>query len=482
MKRVLYVAYIVWLLSGIALEAQGGSLVHENDHSAAIQVYTKFEKWIISPHLLGLHVEYAWEKDSYYENAKLIDWMKRCRVSNIRYPGGGTTKYWNWKNPTGHFNIDRNDPKWEGEEAPESEWMSLDEYFDLLKKIGGIPHLGINHMGPYQYDAVEQGIRDAVDLVKYTNDKGYYGAFFYIGNEDLHIYKGAADAGNMIRTYALAMKEVDPHIKVLFNQNKLTESYLQEFLKAAGAAVDICEFHLKWPRAAALKWDSGGDPKPVKTFDDWLKDNPVREKRWNHPDQFGVVKDCADKYRIYASSIGRVDVLMADTEWGMNARRVERFNPFQYAMIGADMLQAHFIGNYYMANYWNTTFHSADERAIINMNGEFTPLSNVFELLAPALEATMIQMDIPYDDMPSFACIDKQHKKLYLYLLNKSRDSRSIQIQLDRTGGGAEIQSLVDNEDHSGTVVNAVAGITGRELKVSLPSLSYSRVAIELEN
>ena len=107
-----------------------------------VMVNADQRKWTISEHLLGLHVEYSNEADALYEDGRLIAWMASNRVSNIRYPGGSTTKYWNWKNPTGGFAMDRNDPKYGGDVAPPEEWMSLEEYFDIVDAIGGVSPSG----------------------------------------------------------------------------------------------------------------------------------------------------------------------------------------------------------------------------------------------------------------------------------------------------------------------------------------------------
>lgn len=157
-------------------------------------------------------------------------------VKAIRFPGGA------WG--------DRNDLK----------SYQIDAFLDFCRQVGAIPTISVR----LRESAPEQ----AAELVRYTNVEKQYGVVYWsIGNEptlfaaELRAFNegddyDTAQFNTEWRTFALAMKEVDPNIKLLgpeihqfnyddaFNpKDSSGRDWMTEFLKANGDLVDVIAFH-----------------------------------------------------------------------------------------------------------------------------------------------------------------------------------------------------------------------------------------------
>ena len=93
---------------------------------------------------------YVWAPDAAYENGTMAAWAKVNHLNTARFPAG-MASYWNWENPSGFMGVSSladssHTPPWTGHSAPESEWMSLEEYLSLCVKAGiAKPLIGVNY-------------------------------------------------------------------------------------------------------------------------------------------------------------------------------------------------------------------------------------------------------------------------------------------------------------------------------------------------
>jgi len=148
--------------------------------------------------------------------------------------------------------------------------MQIDQFMDFANKMGAtaIFHVRLLDGTPEQ----------AAEMVRYTNiDKKYNVQYWAIGNEptlfdaELKLRGGSYDTERFNkewRTFAQAMKKVDPTIKLVgpeinqfsydptpgatTNFSSRDEEWLVEFLKANGALADVVSFHrYPFPRTRA---------------------------------------------------------------------------------------------------------------------------------------------------------------------------------------------------------------------------------------
>jgi len=152
----------------------------------------------------------------------------------MRYPGGSVVKYWDWGNLSGKATGDPWDPAWDGVVADSNNWMSLDEYLDFCDRSEIKPLVGVNYRSGYLYNRVQDSIDRAARCVQHVVDRGYPGAYWYIGNEDMHQVGGMPAAANLFVQHAQAMKAVDPTIKIFWNNNGADPQHVKDFLAIAG--------------------------------------------------------------------------------------------------------------------------------------------------------------------------------------------------------------------------------------------------------
>jgi hypothetical protein len=185
----------------------------------------------ISPYLLGSNYG-PWVAVP----ADMIDYAYSSGVQALRFPGGA------WG--------DRNDLK----------SYHIDPFIALCEEIGAIPTISVRLR--------EATPEQAADLVRYVNIEKEYGVVYWsIGNEPTLFAAelqatGKADDYNTVqynqewREFALAMKAVDPTIKLLgpeihqFMANpeanpkdSAGRDWMTEFLRENGDLVDVITFH-----------------------------------------------------------------------------------------------------------------------------------------------------------------------------------------------------------------------------------------------
>lgn len=442
---------------------------HEGEPSLHFTVYTDSVQFRLSEYLVGMHSVYAYEPDRVLAAANFDQWMKEAGISTMRYPGGTIVKYWDWEHPTGVMEGDPWDPTWNPtKNRKPAKWRSLDEYLATVEASRITPMFGVNITSGYQYDRVDESVARAVRMVQYVKKKGHGGAFWYLGNEGRN--GGLVSEANLFVQHAKAMKEADPDIKCMFNQNNLTKNYLRRYLKIAGDYIDIAETHGKWPY--------GGDPKDYEpgTFIEWQTERPLRDRK-NHNRAWQTE---ADSLRKWATEFGRPDLLFANNEYGFGKPNNRLgFNTYTESLLAIDMLQDHFIGNWYMTCYWSA--YRKDKGVISKENpSRYNPMKYGFEMLAKAQGADFLKMeDEGYASVYGFAA--EKNGQLMIYLINKSNQPREVAIQFDgqRTYKEGQRLSLVSTFDLYGTTISQKVKVKRQSIAQELPALSYSMFTID---
>ena len=199
-----------------------------------IPVDTANPQWTISPRLVGMHQVYGWVPDSIYSDGGIAAWARRAGISTSRFPGGTVVKYWDWEHPSGQLWTDNYAPGFNpANNVAASQWMSLDEYLAFVVASGIHPHFGVN-MGSgaspgdnASWPLISESacIARAVRMVTYVKNKGYGGAWWYLGNEQAHWHGGTVGYAQVCKRYAQAMKAVDPAIKLFWNANGATAAW-----------------------------------------------------------------------------------------------------------------------------------------------------------------------------------------------------------------------------------------------------------------
>ncbi|WP_136063307.1 hypothetical protein [Pontiella sulfatireligans] len=453
------------------------------DGTIAVTVDPADQKWTISDKLVGMHCRYDDARDSIYADGSKAAWAATNNIGFMRYPGGSTTKTYDWQNPSGGITADSWDPVYSSSIPvnPPSEWMGLDEYLAFCDAANMIPHVGINWLSGSKFRTLEEGIKRASNCVQYVKDSGYPGAEYYIGNEDMWelclLDDGVASvtegAGFFVQ-YAQAMKAVDPNIRVYWNNNNITSDNLLELLAVAGGWVDGVEFHSKWPY--------GGDgDMSVWDYDDWKTEFPLIDHR-----RARTHRDLADTLRAAAADAGYPDLLMANNEYGIGKNQyIEGFNRYTVNLVVIDFLQELFIGNYDRSAFWDNSRQqgaSTGEQSLFDpYNGNrFNPSAAGFEMLAPAQGATMLGSSSSHANVYGFAAATDA--EYMFYLINKTESDQQIEITFDTAGVDAAVPasglSLIEAIGQWGTNQSIAVSfnIASNSYTGTLPALSYNRI------
>lgn len=406
--------------------------------------------------------------------------MNNAGVSTMRYPGGSIVKYWDWENPTGVNRGDPWDPNWNpADQVPASEWFGLDEYLDVVEASGITPLLGVNINSGYDYDKEQESIDRAVRMVNYVKSKGHGGAFWYLGNEGGN--DSPANEARLFKDHAKAMKTADPNIKTMFNHNDLTPTYLTDYLAIAGDYIDIAETHGKWPY--------GGKPNlPPGTFDEWKVETPLRDRK------NGTSQEISDGGRAWRTTLaalkaaavaaGYPNILFANNEYGHGSGNHTGFNKYTQSLVAVDLLQEHFLGNWYMSCYWSTirSTDGANGGVVDKSNNyRYNPMSIGFEMLAKAQGGKMLEMT-DTGDVSVYGMAVEKNDEILVYLLNKSEtiqnstiDFQSIRSLISTQFDGGTV--LVDTPDNYGNSIAISAVSQGsNSYTCALPAMSYSRL------
>ncbi len=436
-------------------------------------VLTEQVKWKISDFLVGMHSVYSFEPDTFFTDGSFAAWMKQAGVSTMRYPGGTVVKHWDWENPTGVLNGDSWKPSWDpANNQPPENWQSLDEYIDLVKKSGITPMFGVNITSGHKYNRVQESVDRAVRMVEYVKAQGLGGAFWYLGNEGEN--GGRDNEARLFVRHAEAMKAVDPDIQCIFNHNNLTPSYLKGYLAIAGDYVDIAETHGKWPY--------GGSPNlPPGTFWQWQNELPLRDRK-NHNrawrDEIPILQQAAVE-------AGYPDLKFANNEYGIGkGSNVIGFDRYTKSLLVVDMLQEHFIGNWYMSCYWSVLLGS-DQGSVASRGNNYrlNAMHYGFQMLGKAQGGNMLEMT-DEGNVSVYGFAAEKEGEYLLYLINKANSDQNINVMLEMPAGMktefSEGSTMINSEDGFGVLVSATVNSgDANTYSAVLPPLSYSRLTFK---
>ncbi|MFN4944335.1 MAG: hypothetical protein ACK5G9_11150 [Akkermansiaceae bacterium] len=405
----------------IAILCLGGSSAYSQ--KATVTVYLDKPQWVVSKYLTGSHFVYAYEADWIYDDGQVIDWMKRAKVGVIRYPGGTVTENWHWDDLNGYAfeyhvkeltgelgSADTWSPKYRPLPKREpKEFMDVDEYMSICKRVGADAMLGVNIHSGNTYRSVDDSKIEAQRLAEYCKGKGYDVKFFYIGNEGYTNGFHGQKYATAIDEYALILKKVFPHAQIIADwkygpREKKRFEHSMELIRMS-KSLDIMEYHEKW----GVDWGL----KSGQTRDEWLAQKPFL-----YNGQFSEFYERFDKNN---QKLGR-DVKHAHNEWGLGGMK-ESKNEYDFTLLTADFFIEIFRHPTYMAACWNLNMGPKPTRVFLTDNGrvKLMPPALVYEMVATAMGSHQIPIEsLGNSAVYGFATKDEETQWTQIYLINKS--------------------------------------------------------------
>lgn len=310
------------------------------DENFSIKLFEN-EKILVSPYLLGFNIVYAYEADSIWSDGRIEGYLKNVNASVIRYPGGTVSSFYHWNELTGEGWKDSWDPENPVTPKPSSAFMDLDEFMSLAQKTNVTPLLGINMSSGWRWNRLEDGVREALELMKYCRDRNFNVKYWYLDNEP---YQPDSNGGSktieqyagLVNLFATRMKEFDPDIKIIVNWNSAfnnRKAEYQKLLSLAGRNIDIIDGHWYW------SWSN-------PTFEKWLLNTPMQV--WTGGSYLAEIS----YFRQMVQDFGYPDIKLASLEWNVGPVKDNQLTSHQCALIQSEMLMQFIIGGLDMATFW----------------------------------------------------------------------------------------------------------------------------------
>ena len=341
----------------------------------------------ISRRLLGFNTVYSDNTDSRWADGTLANAIKDVNPGYLRYPGGTVVTYFHWKNPNGLPKTDSWDPSYKSSSNKNpSEFMDIDEYFAILDKTGALPLLGINCNSGFVYPSrLQEGIQEALDLMKYVKSKGRKVQYWYIGNEPFSkdgnggVYTAEAYA-NMVKTFAVEMKKYDPNIRLIVNDHGNVFKNWADYdtiLSIAGEYVDVIDVHSYWNHGN-VTWAS------------WIKNTPCIMSG------YGSFEAEVAKFHELAAAKGYPKLEFATLEWncGPSDNAPEPLTTAdQVTLVQAEMIMQFMRGGMDFACFWPLLISggSAYRGFASKSSSALMPIAYVMKDFAPYLGRNLVE-------------------------------------------------------------------------------------------
>lgn len=333
--------------------------------------------------------------------------MKNMNIQWVRYPGGEKSDW--------HF---FSEPPWEGSDPKVfgsyksfvKDVLNFDEYISYVREIGCRPFVVV----PYESEKrsgikKERFLNNAVAWVRYANvTKRYSVTYWEIGNENWHNKTGSAmDIAHVAKEFAVAMKAVDPTIKVGCSVN--SHEWTKTLLQIAGAKLDFVTL------SNYVGWPHGFDQ--YRQAEDIVLDGKVRN----------VVRAIAE-----SPHADRIKVVVAEFNAVDFAKRWPWRNDLGHAIVSFDIAGQLLCNDRVMCAMLWTTRWMKDSRPVemwyvLGERNEVLPAGRPLAIWGTFLKGQMVKVSGPKRSR-CFASLDPRTGALSLFIINKDAPSRNVEV------------------------------------------------------
>lgn len=214
LKRIICSLLLLWLTTFCA-QTKYDQVVPTADTAKGIKksfsLYLNQTTGKINPLFWGTNFLFWVEDDAALQDKIIETSLKNMPCTVLRYPGGTVADNFHWKT-----NMLGNKYLYPYEQG-DSE-TNFDEFYAFCTRIGAEPVLVVNTDSWCINQNIDGGVKEAADWVQYCKDKGYKAKYWEIGNETyLSPFLTATEYGQLVKKYAMAMKSIDPTIKISAN-------------------------------------------------------------------------------------------------------------------------------------------------------------------------------------------------------------------------------------------------------------------------
>lgn len=372
------------------------------------------DKQAISPLLMGFNLVYAHETDAIWSGGKVTGFMNDVNASIFRYPGGTVTTFYHWNELTGEGWKDSWDPVNPVTPKPGSAFMNVDEFMNVIRNTNSIPLVGINMSSGKRWNRLQDGIDEALALMRYLKNNNFTVSYYYLDNEP---YQDDSNGGSktvteyaeLVNLYATEMRKLDPDIKIIVNWRqafKNRRSEYQTLFNIAGKNIDVVDVHWYW------NWSNS-------SMAEWLLKTPM--VLWTG-DTF--LQEIA-YFRQMLKDFGYPDTKLACLEWNTGAVTISQFTPQQIALAHSEMQMIFILGGLDMATFWPLQWPSSDV-TLRSFYNRYTstpqPNYNTFKFLGKLQGSKLLRSEVTQSQphILIVAAHDDENDILRICYLNKN--------------------------------------------------------------
>jgi alpha-L-arabinofuranosidase len=399
-----------------------------------INVNSAIKSHTVSPMIQGFGLIYSFEANDIYEDGSMAQLFKDVGAGYLRYPGGAVTTMYHWNDLNGHGWTDNWNGTYEraNDQDPQN-YMDLDEYMALCEAADLEPMLGINMSSGRNYNRQEDGLNEAVSMLKYCNEKKYEVKYLYLDNENHHKKWPPEEYGNQIVYYVDSIKKYAPDAKLIGNWTDKFRSNKGSFrtlLNIAGDYIDYMDVHWYW------KWENG-------SWAEWKAKTPMENETEWYPNGGTFVEEI-EYFDNLMVELGKPHIKLASMEWNLGPGKYKddpTHSRFKTALMQSEMQMQMMQGGLEIASLWSTHWPNdteSDFRFLVSSSNNYqpTPTAKFYELYKHALNGDLVQSSSTHSQVMCTSVI--KDNKAFVYLLNKANQELYVNISL----AGNEIQAV----------------------------------------
>lgn len=482
------------ILISLAVYTQASLPFVSKPPTDAVKVTLGKERHEVSPMLNGFNTSYFNDLDVIWQTGLIEERLREIRTGALRYPGGEETSRFHWEHPgvdgyVDFWNPSHHDQSWQTTAVGKEQWESnelfvdLEEFIARCARVGAEPIIGINMSSGEVMNRRNEGIAEAMRLVRHIMERKYPVRYLYFDNEPWH--KASSNYhffpdntyGEVYLEYARAIREVAPHLKFIaspVNDLELT-GRMQAFLKLAGEYTDYLDFHFywEWGRASTERWKAA---LPM-----------LQSAKWTKPEKTRTFVENLESLKTSLTASGYDQIGVVILEWNIPPleQSEQAMPPFITAMAQAEMLLQFARADVRLACLWPMFWQvQAPGSAPKPLKGNRHPWLGPFESTPPYAPTSSYAMFKLLKDLPGSRWIEASSTDtgvlvsaardtaggLHLWVLNKCDAPKTIML------AGREILEVAGCFDENGSLNGASLG--GSSF-ATLPAWSLTHLRIK---
>lgn len=442
----------------------------------------------ISPYLTGVCLNAAEDTDERWADGRIIETLKMMRTKVLRWPDTAASYHWKeapgasvWKDA---WETDPEDYHYVEDRSTltHTNGMEIDDLLEVCRKTGATPMIGLNFQSGLRCDRLDDSLQESLELMRYCKEQDFKVTYWRLGNEPYEY--STEQLADVINMFVPEMKKIDPDIKIVFGiGNRFCNDWVinrwTELLKLAGDNLDVLDMHQYWRWALY-----NADKKYLPSWQAFMDENPL----YHDIDAPATFAEQTIALRNSAREITRRDIEVINSEWNCGPVYGADFGAYQFAMVRAAIMMQFIESELFMALMWAGTFddRGSESGFIDPQTLEPRPAAHVIRLYS--VMGGGQRLETHSDDMRvrTVGAMSSDQKTAWLFMLNKNPEARTVRVRLSGCMSAAcDVETLAPTTDNLPNaemkIIKQHSAVVGRELEVSVPGSSFSRITFMLE-